>query len=51
MPPRGFLFVVYYSGEGKHLNGTLPNIPVRKSFYHMVCLHIRDKVTLFIFVF
>ena len=36
MPPRGFLYVIYYSGEGKHLQGTLPNLPVRKSLFHLV---------------
>lgn len=42
MPPRGFLYVIYYSGEGKKLRGTQPNVPVRKSFYHLVGINERD---------
>jgi hypothetical protein len=39
MPPRGFLYVQYYSGEGKKLLGTRPNIAVRKSLLHMVTIN------------
>jgi hypothetical protein len=42
MPPRGFLYVVYYSGEGKQLEGTLPDIDVRKSFLNLVGIEELD---------
>lgn len=42
MPPRGFLYVIYYSGEGKKLQGTQPNVPVRKSFLHLVGINEVD---------
>ena len=36
MPPRGFLFVKYYSGEGKGLCDCRPDVPLRKSLFHLV---------------
>lgn len=42
MPPRGFLYVVYYSGGGEKLHGTSPDIPVRKSMLNLVGITEQD---------
>ena len=45
MPPRGFLYVKYYSGEGKGINGTHPNIAVRKSLLNLVGINEDELLT------
>eukprot|EP00602_Paraphysomonas_sp_CaronLab_P012109 CAMPEP_0185042790 /NCGR_PEP_ID=MMETSP1103-20130426/42550_1 /TAXON_ID=36769 /ORGANISM="Paraphysomonas bandaiensis, Strain Caron Lab Isolate" /LENGTH=184 /DNA_ID=CAMNT_0027582909 /DNA_START=130 /DNA_END=684 /DNA_ORIENTATION=- len=44
MPHRGFLYVEYYSGEGKGLHGCAPNISLRKSFFHLVAITEDDII-------